>query len=255
MRVQTQTPMQTECCKSTRIHPGWAIALVALSACTRTSADTTVDASAEAGFDPTGRVPRIHRPSGTACTPAPLPPEPQPIQATLPDGGTATFGCAKHADCTSKPNGRCVYRPSHPSYPSGNVCLYEDCLTDTDCANGGVCQCAGDEASLCSAGCNCPDHAPSCTVQQDFACSCGNANLCVLGTQPSAKNCRVDADCGPGRYCSPGFNGCGELAGWFCHTPDDTCFDHTDCPGGGPCYPPFAADARGWRCGQAECGP
>jgi hypothetical protein len=77
-----------------------------------------------------------------------------------------------------------------------------------------------------------------------------------LGSQDS--NCRNDIDCGPGGSCSPSQNGvlcfcpstalcgpddqcmagntpvscaCGDSCGhgYFCHTPDDTCVDDSDC--------------------------
>jgi Cys-rich repeat protein len=47
-------------------------------------------------------------------------------------------------------------------------------------------------------------------------------------------NCRVDADCGAGGYCSPSSNTgiCGDsLAGYYCQTPADLCIDDSDCPG------------------------
>jgi hypothetical protein len=47
-----------------------------------------------------------------------------------------------------------------------------------------------------------------------------------------AGNCRVDADCGAGGYCSPSsltFT-CGDgLAGYYCHTKADLCIDDSDC--------------------------
>jgi hypothetical protein len=43
-------------------------------------------------------------------------------------------------------------------------------------------------------------------------------------------NCRVDADCGAGGYCSPSRGRCGVFNGFYCHTSADTCVDPTlDC--------------------------
>jgi hypothetical protein len=72
-------------------------------------------------------------------------------------------------------------------------------------------------------------------------------------------NCRVDADCGAGGYCSPAENtsSCGNLLGYYCHTASDQCLDDTDCTGGGAgaqvCT--YVSSAGNWQCKtEGLCG-
>ncbi len=46
-------------------------------------------------------------------------------------------------------------------------------------------------------------------------------------------NCRVDSDCGANGFCSPTAtsDGCGEVAGYYCHTAADSCTNDSDCEG------------------------
>jgi hypothetical protein len=102
---------------------------------------------------------------------------------------------------------------------------------DTDCPGGQTCAC----------------HGSSYTD--------GHGNTCVKG------NCRVDADCGAGGYCSPSSLTalCGDsLAGYYCHTAGDLCIDDSDCPAsrsspGAPGCMYSTTDSR-WECDQRpEC--
>lgn len=80
------------------------------------------------------------------------------------------------------------------------TCLYDQCLSDTDCAANEVCVC-----------------------QEMLRWS---SNRCI------AMQCRVDADCGANGTCSPSFtDACGRLAGYYCHSADDTCSTDADCCG------------------------
>lgn len=142
-----------------------------------------------------GRVPVNHRPSDAQCsTPAP----PGDCAGPYPDGG----GCASDTNCAEAgTNGRCINPGGGPAAPC--FCTYDRCLGDTDCPSGQTCACHG---------------AP-------YTDSVGNT--CVQG------NCRVDADCGAGGYCSPSSNTgiCGDsLAGYYCHSAADLCIDDSDCP-------------------------
>jgi hypothetical protein len=67
-------------------------------------------------------------------------------------------------------------------------------------------------------------------------------------------NCRVDADCGAGGYCSPSYDtvGCGGLAGTYCHTAMDKCLNDSDCPtSSGPQACVYSTASGYWEC-QAE---
>ena len=74
---------------------------------------------------------------------------------------------------------------------------------------------------------------------------CGR-NACVYA------ECRVDADCGAGLYCSPSLVLCTYRV-YTCHTPDDQCADDADCPSGsGTCN--YDQNAKRWRCYVAPRG-
>jgi hypothetical protein len=180
--------------------------------------DASVDGAAPDASAPDGsaRVPKLHRPAGSACPSQRGPGETNPF-----DGG-APGSCQSDSDCTAGTNGRCLASAGGPLYYS---CSYDACFSDSDC--GGVpCECRGSAS----------DPAP---------------NSCVSGS-----TCRVDSDCGPGGYCSPSGISSSEDCGleYHCHTPSDTCIDDSDCAVQGaicvfeaalahwacdhPCYPP-----------------
>ena len=126
-------------------------------------------------------------------------------------------------------NGRCLQ--GDVPIACGQSCSYDQCATDADCAGNTPCVCRSSAS----------DSAP---------------NVCQGGG-----NCRIDADCGPGGYCSGSIppdrcNGylficdfsCG--SGYFCHTSKDTCTDNSDCMGG---FCGFDLDSQSWRCGGGAC--
>ncbi|MFN3200428.1 MAG: hypothetical protein ACE366_18665 [Bradymonadia bacterium] len=133
--------------------------------------------------------PEVHRPEAAACDRER--PE-DPFDASGLEGDQPGVMCLSHADCDAGVNGRCV----HTRF--GTECTYDDCFTDSDCADDEVCTCGGTPGL---------PH--------------GN-NVCLQAW------CRLDSDCGAGRYCSPNVYGC-ELVGWVCHTPQDTCSTQNDC--------------------------
>jgi hypothetical protein len=69
-------------------------------------------------------------------------------------------------------------------------------------------------------------------------------------------NCRVDADCGPGGYCSAELGGCGThvgYVGYYCHTPQDECQTDADCTIPGLfCVFDMTGKMR-WVCGPLDC--
>jgi hypothetical protein len=176
-----------------------------------------------------GSVPDAAPPDPSGRVPARHRPTAAACDSNRP-ASTSSFGggggvCATDADCTDGINGRCG--------ASGRVigCTYDDCFTDSDCSGdkgGGVCGCRGDQVD--------------------------GANVCL-----TSGNCHVDADCGPGGYCSPSLGSCGTYAGvegYYCHTASDECIDDTDCPtqpGLAPAYCAFMPDTGRWQCSSSLC--
>ena len=131
---------------------------------------------------PSTEVPPEHRSTAQACGRTPA-----AAMVFSPYRLTGT-PCTGDDPCTTDAGvpGKCLH----------GACSADECLTDDDCANGGVCVCSSPTGS-------------SAIV---------NRNSCVPG------NCRVDADCGVGGHCAPSAGTCG-IAGFFCRTPADTCVD------------------------------
>jgi hypothetical protein len=141
---------------------------------------------------PATEVPPVHRSTAQACSPTS--PDAMPI-FTYNATGTP---CTTDDQCTTDAGirGSCLH----------GACSPDECLTDDDCAGGGVCVCSS------------PSGASGGGVVE-------NMNYCARGG-----NCRVDNDCGAGGYCVPSAGVCGIVSGFYCHTPADTCVDPTtDC--------------------------
>jgi hypothetical protein len=122
------------------------------------------------------------------------------------------------SQCTAGTNGRCYESTGGALFCA---CTYDTCMHDTSCATGQVCACHGSQYTN------------------------GLGNTCKPG------NCRVDADCGAGGYCSPSYDtaSCGSLAGYYCHTPTDECIDDSDCATtGGPAVCAYSSTAGHWQC-------
>jgi hypothetical protein len=135
--------------------------------------------------------------------------------ADAPSSGDASADAA-HADAAG--DAGCVARVPQSHRPAETNCPSSpnECTVDSDCnaAADGVCACSGQVPG---------------------------GNTCVYG------NCRVDADCGDGGFCSPSVStGCSYPAcgGFFCHTCADQCVDDSDCPGGYSC----GYAVGGWVC-------
>lgn len=166
-----------------------------------------------------GRVPVNHRPNDAQCATAPGP----GTCAFAGSSGSPGFMCTTDAQCADAggANGRCV---NSGGGPAGCFCTYDACFHDNDCT-GETCACHGS------------------------AYMGGDGNRCVPG------NCHVDSDCGPGGYCSPtpATQGCGGLAGYYCHTPSDGCIDDSDCANsGGLELCTYSTTASRWECEQEQ---
>jgi len=97
------------------------------------------------------------------------------------------------------------------------------------------CECAYDQ---CSGDSACP---------KGETCACHDTPLASGGNQCLPSNCRVDGDCGAGGYCSPSADGgCGQLTGYYCHTPSDTCVNDSDCTAPHSCV--YDRKAGHWVC-------
>lgn len=98
------------------------------------------------------------------------------------------------------------------------------CFDDSDCRTGGPCVCAGSEAR-------------------------NRWNVCLDG------NCQTDADCGDDGRCSPTLSDCGDyggIIGYYCHTPQDTCVNDSDCSeSAGYCM--YRPELGHWQCGYTQC--
>ena len=182
---------------------------------------TTGDATAgDGGSDATSRDAATDSAPGDGGAPVNHRPSDSQCSAAAPAGNCSLMGgaCAHDTDCTNGTNGRCV-ESTHGARLCR--CTYDGCVHDTDCSTGQVCACHGS------------------------AYTNGIGNTCIPG------NCRVDADCGVGGYCSPshGGTGCGEVTGYYCHTPGDQCRNDSDCVGmGGLQVCGWSAAHSRWEC-------
>jgi hypothetical protein len=118
---------------------------------------------------------------------------------------------------------------------AGHTCSYDECVIDTDCGAGKLCECG------VSLGTNGSDGTPM-----------RSGNRCMPG------DCRIDADCGANGFCSPTLDTtCGPydgLVGYYCHTPNDECTNDDQCKdGGGPGYCAREPTAGKWICAHAFC--
>ncbi len=181
-------------------------------------ADANGAVTADAGRQPT---PKRHRAAPASC--------PEERASGSVSVGTECFApalgngiaiqCVNDADCVAGSNGRCVLGPK----ACITYCTYDTCFSDAECPGSQPCECR--DSALSSV-----------------------ANSCVAGG-----NCRVDADCGLGGYCSPSLVGgsCNfdplvASTGYFCHTLHDSCLNDSDCDQSSRCA--FDSQNERWTC-------
>ena len=178
----------------------------------------------------------IHRAASSAC-----PQERGAGISGLPTQceSSARASCTRDSDCVAGANGRCL-QALGPA--CGYHCSYDDCTQDSDCTANAPCACRSSSSAT-------------------------GPNICATGS-----DCRVDADCGLGGFCSPSLVGspcqcigeifcpadagraelcggdCGH--GYFCHTPKDGCLNDGDCASGA-CN--FDLTSRAWMCTRISC--
>jgi hypothetical protein len=169
-------------------------------------------------------VPAKHRASALQCS------QSAPVGTCACNGTCAAATdafqrtCSTDNDCTDAgTNGRCAQALG----PATCGCTSDTCNGDDDCATGQTCACHGSPYTF------------------------GSGNTCVPG------NCRVDADCGAGGYCSPtpalpcnvdGRAPFCQAVGYYCHTTRDQCVDDSDCQGVGFPGCLFDPSVGYWRC-------
>ncbi|MCA9658538.1 MAG: hypothetical protein KC486_09350, partial [Myxococcales bacterium] len=156
----------------------------------------------------------IHRVEAVECaSPA------TPDSCTDNSGG----GCSTADDCTEFPHGSCQQDLDFGGVLGATTCsCVYGCATDSDCADGEICRCAGDGLGLYTE--------------------------CIVG------GCVDDSDCGD-YLCGLSPDTC-EPGGFLtqCHGPDDLCYDDADCGDFTPCaYEPNAQNGL-WECNGAVCG-
>jgi hypothetical protein len=162
------------------------------------------------------RVPVNHRPNDAECVAAA-----PPGDCNANGGGPPGQMCTMDSQCTMGTEGRCNTDGPLP----GCLCTYDTCTDDSSCSANELCVCHGS------------------------AYTYGEGNTCMPG------NCRVDSDCGAGGYCSPtASGGCGQVSGYYCHTPGDQCVNDSDCGGAGDACTYSTANGI-WQCTMEElCG-
>lgn len=202
--VSSLAPMSTGVASASSSAPVGALPTAAGT--TEGPSGATADASTPIAL----RTPKKHRAAATACSQ-----ERAPVSPKAGDHSEYA-SCSKDADCKDGKNGRCG--------PNGRRwgCSYDECRTDAECENKGVCECRTTDKA---------------------------ANKCKAG------NCRTDADC-KGTYCSPSLGSCGHMfgtVGFFCHTPKDECNDDDDCPGKIPDSCRYIPEAGAFKCSHGEC--
>lgn len=123
--------------------------------------------------------------------------------------------CSVDADCTTGTNGRC----QHVGQLLSPRCTYDACAQDSDCKQGTTCHCD-----------------PS-------------GNRCI------ESSCTTDAQC-KGRGCSPTFeSSCGVfdgVRGYYCHTPNDTCINDSDCKDSTTRNCAFDLNVGHWACASSS---
>ena len=222
---------------------GGAIAVGAISGSyggTTGPGSTPSDAASQVG-DPS--VPLQHRSTSLPC-PSQRGPAPQDCTAGACTGqpypgGIVSLNCSSDSECAAGVNGRC-FPPKVPGWAGG--CSYDECFNDSSCGLRTPCVCR--------------------TSSTD-----NSANICDVGG-----NCAVDADCGPGGYCSPSMESCTSTNPditpeasngpnpYYCHTASDICINDSDCSPPDTTIPPaitvcaYSAQNARWECTNINCG-
>ena len=122
------------------------------------------------------------------------------------------------------------------------------CTTDAECAVGS-CLLLSEDCG-CFASCS---SSADCAVDEACACSgivSASSTSVSLRTACFPSECTGDADCADG-FCGASHT-CGQITGFHCRSPTDSCAVDTDCEPGNRCD--FVAETR-WTCVEVtSCG-
>jgi len=184
------------------------------------------DARGSGGSNGTWRIPENHRPAGSTC-PEQRGPNSVSVdgcQTNSAVGNGAYVLCTQDSDCTAGTNGRCF---AAGPMACMTICSYDTCFSDSDCPSNQPCECR----SLAS------DSSPNACLTEGncrIDADCGQGGYCSPSQVNNSCFCPSPALCPSGTSCSPGPCACGDSCGhgYFCHTAADTCIDDSDCDGG-----------------------
>jgi len=108
-------------------------------------------------------------------------------------------GCHTNADCTARPHGVCIGFESDGNTIRYATCVYEDCLSNAECAADETC-----------------------------ACSERGPRICVRA------DCRSNDDCATGHECLRTMScASGPFGDYLCTSDADQCVTHEDCVNAG----------------------
>ena len=189
------------------------------------------------------RVPANHRTVAAACTEA-RGPGAVSGTANCPD---IPATCGQDSDCTAGKSGRCV-SDTHGCTTIG--CSYDGCSSDADCADNEACGCRMSAT----------DSTPTICVSAECRADadCGASGFCSPSLVGDPCVYPTQALCTPGEgTCSPGPCLCGDGRGhgYFCHTPNDTCLDDSDCETSSGSSCGFDRLEKRWTCTRERICP
>jgi hypothetical protein len=112
--------------------------------------------------------------------------------------------CHGDTDCTAQPFGRCAGVDEGAGAIEFTRCMYEQCLSNDDCATGSVCVCDGGWRYCVAAACTSNEDCPA-SEQCIRADTCGEGPFGPFLCTSPADECHVNSDCalrGTGNSCA-----------------------------------------------------
>jgi len=170
-----------------------------------------------------------------------------PLEGSDVPEGTLTRPLPTHREVAEECESTLVPRddPTCSNSQPGIGSPENECTTDDDCeGDGDGARCLDAWQGMGATLCTC--YTPDCFEDADCpglaVCSCGKTDASYFCGGPSYKSClheclfsdcRTDADCGEGKFCSPSWDFCGwQIQGYHCHDHDVAeCFSSWECMG------------------------